>query len=172
MDANERREQILKILWKSSNPQSGSHLAELLKVSRQVIVQDIALLRAAGENIFATPQGYVLAMAVKKKPRRVMAAQHEPAGLQDELETIVSMGGQVIDVVIEHALYGELRGLLMLSNKQDITDFVAKYQKSGSGLLLTLTNGVHLHTVEADSEAVLEDIEEALRKKGFLVSQV
>jgi len=169
MDAIGRREQILKILRNNTKPQSGSHLAELMKVSRQVIVQDIALLRAAGEEIFATPQGYVLTTAVKRRLRRVIAAQHNSAGLADELETIVSLGGKVIDVVVEHPFYGEMRGLLMLSTKQEVADFMSKYQESGAELLSSLTKGVHLHTIEAEHEATLGKITEALGENGYLL---
>lgn len=172
METLERREQILKILKNRHKPLSGSHLAEELGVSRQVIVQDIAVLRAGGEEIFATPQGYVLTTVVKRKPRRVLATQHDSVGMVVELETIVSLGGKVIDVIVEHPFYGEIRGLLMLSNKQEIADFLSKYSDSGAELLLALTKGAHLHTVEADSEEVLTRIAVALREKGYLLGQV
>jgi len=171
MEAAERREQILKILRNSHKPQSGSHLAEKLKVSRQVIVQDIAILRAGGAEILATPQGYLLTTALQRKIRRVLAAQHDADRTAEELETIVELGGKVLDVVVEHPLYGEIRGLLMLSDLQEVNEFVARYKESGAELLLTLTKGVHLHTIEAESEEVLERIAEALKKKGFLLSQ-
>lgn len=172
MEALERREQILKILRNRNKPLSGSHLAEQLGVSRQVIVQDIAVLRAGGEEIFATPQGYVLTTAMKRRPRRVLAAQHDAVGMAAELETIVKLGGKVIDVIVEHPIYGEIRGLLMLSSQQELTEFLAKYHDSGAELLSALTKGVHLHTVEADSEEILAGITVALKEKGYLLSQV
>jgi len=172
LNAPERREKIIKILKDNSKPVSGSSLAEQLGVSRQLIVQDIALLRAAGEDIFATPQGYVLSAAVKRKSRRVVAAQHDEDGMAAELYTIVSLGGKVIDVVVEHPLYGEMRGLLMLSNRQEVDDFLAQYRVSGAQLLSSLTKGVHLHTIEADTEERIMFIVEALREKGYLLNQM
>lgn len=172
MEAMERRAQILKILRNNHKPLSGSHLAAELKVSRQVIVQDIAILRAGGEEIFATPQGYVLTTSVKRKPRQVLAAQHDAVGMVAELETIINLGGKVIDVVVEHPLYGEIRGLLMLSNQQELAEFLAKSSDCGAELLSALTKGVHLHTVEADTEEALARIVVALREKGYLLSQV
>ena len=47
MDGQTRREQILKMLEESEQPISGSTLAHQLGVSRQIIVGDVALLRAA-----------------------------------------------------------------------------------------------------------------------------
>lgn len=171
MDAIERRAEIIKILSKNNRPISGGKLAEALGVSRQVIVQDITIIRAAGEDIFATPQGYVLTETIKRKPRRVLAAQHDMAGMAAELNTIVSMGGKVIDVVVEHPLYGEIKGMMMLSNLQEVAEFLAQYQRSGARLLSSLTKGVHLHTIEADTEEELEGIVDALKNLGFLLSQ-
>ena len=172
MEAAERREQILKILRNKHKPVSGSSMADELGVSRQVIVQDIALLRAAGEEIFATPQGYVFSTSLKRRYRCVLAAQHDTGGMAEELEMVVELGGKIIDVVVEHPLYGEIRGLMMLSNREEVAEFLAKFQSSGAELLSSLTKGVHLHTIEADSEEALVKIIEALRRKGFLLSQL
>lgn len=172
MDATARRDQILKILSTKSEPLTGSRLAEMLAVSRQVVVQDIAILRAAGEEIFATPQGYLLSAIIMRKPRRVLAAQHDAQGMSDELYTIVNLGGKVIDVVVEHPLYGEIRGMMMLSNQHEVEGFLVQYRHSGAELLSSLTKGVHLHTIEADTEEKLIEITDALRGKGLLLSQV
>ncbi|MFY9173985.1 MAG: transcription repressor NadR [Peptococcia bacterium] len=171
MDTTERRTKILKILSSESQPITGSKLAEILDVSRQVIVQDIAILRAAGEKIIATPQGYILSAVIARKPRRVLAAEHDAQGMPLELNTIVDLGGKVIDVIVEHPLYGEIRGLMMLSNQQEVEEFLAQYRHSEASLLSSLTKGVHLHTIEADTEEKLDEITEALRGKGLLLSQ-
>lgn len=171
MDSNERRERIVKILRDQHKPLSGSRLADDLGVSRQAIVQDIAVLRAAGQEIMATPQGYVMLSTQKNRPRRVFATQHDADRIADELNTIVSKGGRIIDVVVEHPLYGEIRGLLMLSSLKDITEYLAQYKESGAEPLSALTKGVHLHTVEAEDEGILDQVAEALEKKGYLLSQ-
>ena len=46
MEGDERRQFILKLLAGSESPLSGTEIAGKCGVSRQIIVQDIALLRA------------------------------------------------------------------------------------------------------------------------------
>lgn len=172
MEAEERREKLLKILREKNRPVPGNRLAEDLRVSRQVIVQDIALLRAGGADIFATPQGYIMTASLKARPRKILACQHNSRGIAEELETIILLGGKVLDVIVEHPLYGELKGNLMLAQQADLVEYLEKYHNSGAEPLSALTKGVHLHTVEAEDEQHLEQICEALKKKGFLLSQV
>lgn len=170
MDANQRRKGIFNRLKSSSTPITGTDLAAAFDVSRQVIVQDIAILRAAGVDIIATPQGYILSDNLKQRFSRVFACRHTPDQIEDELTAMVSLGGKVIDVVIEHKVYGELRGLLMLSSISDVQDFVDKISQKGAEPLSSLTEGVHLHTVEADRPDILDKIEKALREKGYLLN--
>ena len=59
MDAKTRRKEILNIIKYNMEPVSGSALAKKLNVSRQVIVQDIALLRAENNDIISTHKGYI-----------------------------------------------------------------------------------------------------------------
>lgn len=59
MAGEERRQEILKYIEESKKPVSGQKLAEIFHVSRQVIVQDIALLRAGDREILSTNRGYV-----------------------------------------------------------------------------------------------------------------
>ncbi|AEE95372.1 transcription repressor NadR [Mahella australiensis] len=168
-NGTQRREGILNKLKAAKAPITGTDLATAFDVSRQVIVQDIAILRAAGINIIATPQGYMLPDAIKQKVSRVFACRHTPEQIEDELCTIVSLGGKVIDVIIEHKVYGELRGLLMLSSISDIRDFMHKINQKGVEPLSSLTGGVHLHTVEADDIEILDKIENDLKRKGYLL---
>jgi len=172
MIADKRREKLIKIVKEALKPVSGSRLAELLCVSRQVIVQDIALLRAGGEDIFATPQGYIYTTSLKSRPRKVFAVRHNPEQIKDELQTVIDNGGKVLDVIVEHPLYGELKGMLMIASPTDLQDFMAKYRKTGAEPLLALTRGIHLHTVEADDEESLSRIGQELQKKGFLLDEV
>ncbi len=171
MEAGDRREKLLKILHERSKAVSGSRLAEELGVSRQVIVQDIALLRAGGENIFATPQGYLLTLSGKDVVKRVFACIHGADGIGEELLTIVNSGGKVLDVIVEHPLYGDLRGLLMLATPADVQDYLKNYRASQAKPLSVLTEGVHLHTIEAENVSLLGTIEKALKEKGFLFQQ-
>lgn len=172
MEAKERRELLVRNLQKTGKPISGSQLAEELGVSRQVIVQDIAILRAAGKGILATPQGYILAAIVSGRPKRVFACQHSSEEIETELEIMIKFGGKVLDVVVEHPLYGELRGLLMLASPHDLGDYMDRYYLTKAEPLSALTKGVHLHTVEAEDNMQLTRIGEELQKKGFLVCEV
>ncbi|GFN22928.1 transcription repressor NadR [Thermanaeromonas sp. C210] len=168
MKAAERREKILAILGRGQ-PVTGAQLARWLGVSRQVIVQDVAILRARGSEVLATPQGYVLPLR-EEGCRRTFACRHDLEGLERELLIMVDNGGKVMDVVVEHPLYGELRGYLMLSSRREVYEFINKLKKSGANPLYTLTgSGVHLHTVVAPDEATLEAMERELLEAGILL---
>lgn len=167
MDAEARRHEILEILGQGEVV-SGNELASKLGVSRQVVVQDIAILRAAGHGILSTPQGYRLEGKMQKKAR-IFACRHDMDRVYDELSTIVDYGGKIVDVIVEHPVYGELKGYLMISSRYDLDNFMNSIKESQGKLLSSLTGGVHLHTVEAESEAVLDRIEKALKDKGFLM---
>lgn len=167
MDAQERRHRIIELLG-HDDVISGSELAGKLGVSRQVVVQDIAILRAAGHGILSTPQGYRLEGIIQKKTR-IFACRHDMDRVYDELSTIVDYGGKIVDVIVEHPVYGELKGYLMISSKYDLDNFMESIKESQGKLLSSLTGGVHLHTVEAESEAVLDRIKKALKDKGFLM---
>ncbi|NPV53662.1 MAG: transcription repressor NadR [Firmicutes bacterium] len=165
-----RRKELLEVLRKRRAPVTGSELAGMLSVSRQVIVQDIAILRAEGVDLVATPRGYILAEAAAGRiPTRVMACRHSGVEeLRDELLTIVGLGGRVVDVVVEHPLYGELRGMLMIESADDVEGFVRTLSEKEAKPLSVLTEGIHLHTIQAASEAALDNIERALGAKGYL----
>ena len=134
-----------------------------------MIVQDIALLRAVNKNILSTNKGYVLYDPSEEiqKARRTIAVSHSDEQTQDELYTIVDFGGKVLDVVIEHDIYGQITVDLILKSRQDVDEFIAKVAKSKAKPLKTLTGNKHFHTVEADSEQLLDIIEEKLREKGY-----
>lgn len=170
MEGEERRKRIIGLLGVSKAPVSGSELARLMGVSRQVIVQDIALLRVTNKNILSTNKGYLLYDPYKgeKKARRSMAVCHTDEEIQDELYTIVDCGGMVRDVVVEHDVYGQLTCDLILKNRQDVDEFIDKIKNSNSQPLKTLTNGCHFHTIEADSEKVLDMIEQKLKIRGYM----
>lgn len=151
MEGQMRRDTIIKMLGEKGKPLSGTELAKELGVSRQVIVQDIALLRAVNKNILSTNKGYVLYDPSEEiqKARRTIAVSHSDEQTQDELYTIVDFGGKVLDVVIEHDIYGQITVDLILKSRQDVDEFIAKVAKSKAKPLKTLTGNKHFHTVEA-----------------------
>lgn len=164
-----RREKILELLKSYERPVTGSELAKHLGVSRQVIVQDVAILRASGQNILASPQGYLLLK--QESPgysRAVLAVKHGPEQTEEELNIMVDHGLKVIDVIVEHPIYGELRGYLMLASRNDVKQFIHRVQMNDAALLSTLTGGVHLHTVEYKNQSDLELARKALSQKGIL----
>ncbi len=170
MTSAQRRERILAAISDARAPITGSALAGLFNVSRQVIVQDIAVLRAAGYDIIATPQGYIMpGMIQAARPTRVMAVRHGRDQIEDELMAIVDLGGRILDVIIEHPIYGEFRGRLMLYSPSDVRAYMQLMEQNDAEPLSALTEGVHLHTIEADSEQVLDRIEDMLTKKGYLL---
>ena len=193
MKAQERREAMLEQLCGSARPLSGGSLAKALGVSRQVVVQDVALLRAEGHDIMATARGYVLMGAAKapavaqpslisNKPQadyaatssqatrhtRVIKVCHTVAQTADELFTILESDGQVLDVSVSHRVYGRLSAKLDILTLGDALRFLDDIESGKSSPLLTVTSGYHYHTIAADSEATLDRIERALAAKGYL----
>lgn len=169
METLERREQIIKILEQSGVPVSGTELAKRLSVSRQVIVQDIALLRAVNKNILSTNKGYILYhTSVPARARRSVRVKHHADQTREELYCVVDLGGKMLDVVVEHEIYGQIMVDLIISNRRDADEFVNKVEHYKTRPLNALTDGVHYHTIEADSEEILDEIENALKDKRIL----
>ena len=171
MTTNERRIQILSdIKSRGTEPITASDLAKKYGVTRQVIVQDVALLRAKGNSIIATPNGYQFYVPYLSAASRVIFSKHSTmALLRQELDTIVSMGGRVLDVSVEHAIYGEFRAMLMISTTAQVEDFVLRLTESNDKPLSAVTDGEHYHIIEAKDEATLDAIELALGKLGLLM---
>ncbi|WP_270179434.1 transcription repressor NadR [Alkalihalobacillus sp. CinArs1] len=167
----DRRSLIKKWLQEADRPLTGSDLSQKTNVSRQVIVQDISLLKARNEPIIATSQGYVMFENNKQNERtkRIVACKHSHEETKEELYTIVDNGGTVKDVTVEHPLYGDLQASLFVSNRLEADQFIARLSATNASLLSELTSGIHLHTIEANSEAQIEAVCNALRKKGFLL---
>lgn len=169
MDGEQRRNEIIKKLENEQKPVSASVLAKAYNVSRQVIVQDIALLRARGYDILATARGYILNKEIKVMQQRVLIVRHDKEKAEEELNIIIDNGGRVRNVIVSHPIYGQLVGDLMLQNRRDIKQFVGKLEDPTATPLLNLTDGVHMHTIEATTQQDLDIIEDELNKKGFLV---
>lgn len=164
-----RRQQIMQTLASAEKPVSASKFAKKFGVSRQIIVGDIALLRAAGEEVVATARGYILeSNETNTGFVSKIAVQHERQQMEEELQIIIEHGGEVVDVIVEHPLYGELVGMLHLKTKQDIASFMKRYEKSQATLLSELTAGIHLHTIRYPDEATLKKIKRALSTAHIL----
>lgn len=170
MNCDDRKNYILECFNKSEEPLKGQKIAKALGVTRQVIVKDIAILRASGKSIIATPKGYILSEPKNMKMRKVIAVCHKTEEIQDELQTIIKFGGIVEDVIIEHKIYGEIRGILMIKTLFDIENFIDKLKKFEAEPLSILTCGVHLHTISTEKESDMENIIKALKKKNYLIS--
>ncbi len=169
MEGSERRQKIIDILKSSSEPLSGTALATRMKVSRQVIVQDIALLRATDKNIISTNKGYMFFEPDTHKKNRIFYVRHTDAQMADELNTIVDNGGKVLDVIVEHNIYGQITVDLRISTRRDVREFMDKIGSDKSRPLNLITDGYHYHTVAADSEEDLDNIEKELLSKGYLI---
>ena len=169
-EGGKRREGILSLLEDTNMPLSGTELARHFNVSRQVIVQDIALLRAEDKKILSTYRGYVLDRESEKKRKciRVFCVCHSTKDTQDELQTIVDYGGHVLDVAVDHPLYGQIRADLIINNRLDVAEFIDRMNRYNALPLKVLTGDYHYHTVTAESEKNLDFIEQELRKKGYL----
>jgi transcriptional regulator of NAD metabolism len=164
----ERRARLLEILAGASEPVSGHDLAEQLGVSRQVVVQDCALLRASGNAVLATPRGYILPNQ-QSGMTAVLATRHDRDHTADELTIMVDHGLKVLDVIVEHPVYGELRGNLMMTSRDDVREFAQRVASGEVALLSELSGGVHLHTVQAPNQQRLEQAKQDLREHGYLV---
>ena len=168
MNGTERRAKILELLRAASSPLSGSALARSLGVSRQVIVQDMALLRARTDlEILSTYQGYLL-LQPQEPCRRVFKVRHSSERTQEELQEIVDLGGRVEDVFVYHRVYGVVRGQLSIAPRKDIRDFMSRLAESRSAPLMLITDDFHYHTVAADDEQTLDQIQARLGELGFL----
>ena len=167
MTGEERRKEILEQIRTAQKAVSGSALACRFGVSRQVIVQDVALLRAAGSDIISTSRGYLL-----RRPRalrRCFKMQHTDEQLAEELCAIVDLGGCVVDVFIHHRVYGTITAELWINSRHKVETFLEDIRSGKSSPLKNITSNYHYHTIEADSEEILDRIEDRLREKGFLV---
>lgn len=169
MNAAQRRNRILERLKGADHPLSATLLAGELSVSRQIIVGDVALLRAAGESITATPKGYVLERR-EAEERYTVACRHQPEEMKRELELMVDNGCTVEDVIVEHSVYGQLVGQLALSSRYDVSEFIRKVAESDAKPLCDLTDGIHLHTLRCPDRETYDRVVRALDEAGFLVS--
>ena len=168
MTGKERRSKILDLIKNSKAPISGTELAKKFEVSRQVIVQDIALLRAEENEISSTTKGYLL--KENHDHRRVFEVIHNDEDTEEELNTIIDLGGTVLDVFITHEIYGDIRANLNINSRRKIKEFIEKLKNNNISPLKNLTLSKHYHTIEAENEEILDLIEHELKSKNFIVS--
>lgn len=172
MHANERREEIMSLLQNSDQPMSATAMAGLFHVSRQLIVGDVALLRASGAAISATPRGYIFQRpACGTAKLRTIACRHSPEQMADEIYSVVDHGGALLDVTVEHPVYGQLSGQLQIFSRFDADEFIRKVEENRAIPLSHLTGGIHLHTIQYQSDEDLARVISVLAKKGFLLQE-
>lgn len=169
LTAGERRRRIAALLQQSGEPVSASALAGTFSVSRQVIVGDVALLRAAGADITATPRGYV---AGRGGPGIIWTAAcaHLPEEMGRELFAIVDAGGEALDVIVEHPVYGQISGALQVRTRGDVEAFLDRVARYGARPLSDLTGGIHLHTIRCPDGDTCQKVQKALETQGFLLN--
>lgn len=167
MNGEQRRQAILTALKNEKSPLSGGHLAKKFQVSRQVIVQDIALLRAANYDIFSTNKGYLL--NEMSGITKVFKVSHTDDQIEEELNTIVDLGGEIVDVFVYHKVYGKIQGSLFIQSRRNIKEFMEGIHSGKSSPLKNITSNYHYHTIKADSAETLHLIEHTLKEKGFLL---
>ena len=170
MKVAERRKEIVNLLLSAKEPISGGTLAEKFDISRQIIVQDITVLKGTGYEILSTSQGYIM----QKSPlfERVFKVRHATAETEDELSLIVELGGTVVDVFVWHKVYGKIEATLNIFSRLHIKQFLEGVRTGQSTELMHITGGYHYHTVRAESEAALDSIERALAQRNYIVPEI
>lgn len=167
MKAEKRREEILSLISNVDSPVPANVLKDKFNVSRQVIVQDVAILRANGYNVIATNRGYVL--NAESRATRVFKCRHSFEEIVDEGALIIEAGGRIEDIFVNHRVYGRICARLDLRSRTHVEELYRSLVSGASKPLMSVTDGYHYHTVSADGEAALDDIEEKLRERGFLI---
>lgn len=167
MTGEERRAFLIEQIKKSSKPLSGTKLAEICDVSRQVIVQDIALIRASGYDIMSTNRGYII--QEQKAFVRTFKVQHTENQVEEEMNAIVDLGGKLVNVSVNHKVYGHMEAELNVGSRRKVKEFVEDIKNGKSSPLMKITSNYHYHVVEAESEEILDEIEAMLESKGMLI---
>ena len=166
----QRRARLMAILRSSGAPVTGGDLSSALGVSRQAIVNDVAILRAMGEPILGSPRGYVRVEGSEDRPIATIACRHDEEGNRREFEILVDRGIDVIDVVVEHPVYGEVAGTLLVRSRADVDRYMEAMQHEGVQPLWALTDGVHLHHLHAPSADALDAAKRELAEAGILLA--
>lgn len=170
MNGEERRKEIIWLLSKGSETISATTLAKKFSVTRQIIVADIALLRASGHKIVSDYKGYSIEKDRSEDGlKKMIAVKHTQDMVAEEFYAVVDNGGKVLDIIVEHSLYGKISADLNISSRYEANKFVEKLSKTGASPLSMLTEGIHIHTVLVKDEETFERINERLRDLGILI---
>ena len=167
MNSEIRRREIIDTFRTEDRPVSGAALSARFGVSRQIIVQDIALLRAQGYDIISTNRGYLLKAPARAS--RVFHVSHTDEQIEEEMNAVVDLGGSIRDVFVVHEVYGKICGDLKVSSRRQVKAFLQELKSGRSSPLKNITGDTHYHTVEADGEEILDEIEQELKERGFLL---
>lgn len=170
MKSEERRKSIVNLLLSENRPISGNELSETYGVSRQIIVKDISILKELGNDIMATNSGYVIRSSPMKE--RVFKVFHTTEQTEDELKTIVDLGGTVADVYVWHKAYGKMGATLNISSRSKIDQFLESVRTGKSVELMHITGGYHYHTVRAENEEILNQIEAVLNERKYIAPEI
>ena len=168
MNYKERRENILKVLESGSECVSASALASMFGVTRQIIVSDIALLRANGSKIVSTQRGYLMENAAASGHLETIACRHKPDQVAEEFYAVVDNGGHVLNVFIEHPIYGQITAELNIASRYDADEFIRKSSESNASQLCELTEGNHFHVIRVPDENAFARICSRLADDGIL----
>ena len=169
MKTAERRRSIIAFLRSEKSPVSGTVLSEQFGVSRQIIVQDITILRGSGYDILSTNRGYILQSSSAYE--RVFKLRHTTDHTEDELSCIVELGGSIVDVFVWHRVYGKIEAPLNIFSMRQVKQFIEGVRSGKSTELMHVTGGYHYHTVRAESEEILDRIEQALTERGYIATE-
>lgn len=170
MKAAERRKAIVNLLLSGQEAMSGGALAEQFGVSRQIIVQDITVLKGSGYDILSTHNGYVMQKSPLKE--RVFKVYHTAEQTEEELSLVIDLGGTIVDVFVWHKVYGKVAAKLNIFSKRQVKQFIEGVRTGKSSELMNITGGYHYHTVCADTEEILNNIEAALNEKKYIVPEI
>ena len=166
IEREEREKRIIEILESSETLVSGTYLAELFNVSRQVIVQDIAILKARNIDIISTNRGYRL---LSKGIKKIIKVKHDDSEIRNELNAIVDLGASIEDVFVVHKTYGEIRVKLDIKSRRDVDLLVENINSKLSKPLKNLTNNYHYHTIIVENENIFKEVEDKLKSLGILI---
>lgn len=170
MKAAERRTEIVNLLLSEDKAVSGSELAGRFGISRQIIVQDITVLRGSGYDILSTHNGYIIQKSPFKE--RVFKVYHTTEQTEDELNLIVGLGGTVLDVFVWHKVYGKVVAPLNIFSPLHVKQFIEGVRTGKSTELMNITGGYHYHTVRAESEVILDRIHAVLKEQGYIAPEI
>ena len=169
MSGKERRDEIMQYLIHQERPVSGTALAHEFGVSRQVIVQDIALLRSANVQILSTNRGYLVQNQTESRCTRVFKCCHTEEQEEDELNCIVDEGGIIENIYVNHKAHGKIAAQMNIHSRRGVKEYIERIHSGKSMSLINVTSGYHYHTVHAESEEILDTVGQKLKERGYLV---